>query len=315
MGERSWRVVPAFGRTGRRNVIHLFKTLRPGQSRGVPYLAPVIEPLKQLDRYTEAEIMAAVVSGMFTVFVKSETGGTGLSPMEPANEVGGSLGDDDFKLASGAILNLAKGEEIQTANPTRPNAGFDPFIMAVLRQIGVALELPFEVLVKHFTASYSAARAALLEAWRFFRTRREWLAANFCQTVYENWMDEAVALGRIKAPGYFADSLIRKAYLGSDWIGDAQGQIDPVKEISAAEKRIQLGVSTVTEETAAITGGDFERNIPLITKERRMLKEAGLSNSAAASPVVPGNANGAATAANPQETPQDEDQPEGGDAN
>ena len=45
---RTWATVPAFGKTGRRNVIHLFKTLRPGQSRGVPYLAPVIEPLKQL---------------------------------------------------------------------------------------------------------------------------------------------------------------------------------------------------------------------------------------------------------------------------
>jgi lambda family phage portal protein len=72
-GERTWTVVPAFGKTGRRNVIHLFKMLRPGQSRGVPYLAPVIEPLKQLDRYTEAEIMAAVVSGMFTGS-SSETG-------------------------------------------------------------------------------------------------------------------------------------------------------------------------------------------------------------------------------------------------
>jgi len=184
--------------------------------------------------------------------------------------------------------------------------------MAVLRQIGVALELPFEVLVKHFTASYSAARAALLEAWRFFRSRREWLAASFCQVVYEAWMDEAVALGRLKAPGYFADPLIRKAYLGADWIGDAQGQIDPVKEITAAEKRISLGVSTVTEETAAITGGDFERNVPLIKKERRLLEEAGLSGSAKAAPP-PGGANGAVPPAKPDEAPEDEDQPEKGE--
>ena len=98
-------------------MIHLFKTLRPGQSRGVPYLAPVIEPLKQLGRYTEAEIMAAVISGMFTVFVKSESGGAGLSPMEPTSEVGGSASDDDFKLASGAILNLARGRRSRRPTP------------------------------------------------------------------------------------------------------------------------------------------------------------------------------------------------------
>jgi lambda family phage portal protein len=287
--KRTWTVVQAFGKTGRRNVIHLYRMLRPGQSRGVPYLAPVMEPLKQLDRYTEAEIAAAVISGMFTVFVKSTTGNVGLSPMEPTTETGGSSADDDFKLASGAILNLAQGEEIQVADPKRPNQAFDPFTMAVLRQIGVALELPFEVLVKHFTASYSAARAALLEAWRFFRSRREWLAANFCQVVYENWMDEAVALGRIKAPGYFADPLLRKAYLGAEWIGTAPGQIDPEKEIGAAEKRINVGVSTVERETVELTGGDFERNVAQIKKERRMLKDAGLTPETKPTAPAPGS--------------------------
>ena len=80
---REWDVVPAYGaQTGRRNAIHLFERRRPGQSRGVPYLAPVIETLKQLDRYTEAEIAAAVVAGLFAVFVTSE--GDGLSPLESA---------------------------------------------------------------------------------------------------------------------------------------------------------------------------------------------------------------------------------------
>ena len=43
---------------------------RIGQRRGVPFLAQVIEALKQLGRYTDAELVAAVVSGMFTVFIR-----------------------------------------------------------------------------------------------------------------------------------------------------------------------------------------------------------------------------------------------------
>lgn len=39
----------------------------------VPFLAPVIEALKQLGRYTDAELVAAVVSGMFTVFIEKES--------------------------------------------------------------------------------------------------------------------------------------------------------------------------------------------------------------------------------------------------
>ena len=278
---REWMKIPAFGtKTGRRNVIHLIRTLRPGQSRGVPYLAPVIEPLKQLDRYTEAELMAAVVSGMFTVFIKTPSGEPGLAPFSPDSETGGTASDEDYKLANGAIVDLAEGEDISTANPGRPNTAFDPFIMAIIRQIGVALELPFEIMIKHFTKSYSAARAAMLEAWKFFSARRKWLADNFCQLVLEAWMDEAVSSGRIYAPGYFTDHIIRKAYLGSEWTGPTKGMIDEEKEIKAAKMRVDIGVSTLAEETAQLTGGDFEKKHPQRAKEHAMRKEAGLIETA-----------------------------------
>lgn len=278
MRNREWLVVPAFGsRTGRRNVIHLYKMLRPGQTRGVPYLAPVIEALKQLGSYTDAEIMAAVVSSYFTVFVKTPQGDTDLAPMQPAAEVRGNSSDADYKLGNGAIIGLAEGEDISTANPGRPNAQFDQFVQAILRQIGVALELPFEVLIKHFTASYSAARAALLEAWRFFMAKRQWLAQNFCQVVYEAWLTEAVLLERINAPGFIdSDPAIRAAYLGSEWTGPAPGQIDPLKEIQAASERITLGVSTLSRETAALTGEDWEQTHKQSVKEKRMREANGL---------------------------------------
>lgn len=275
--KKEWTVVPVFGKkTGRRNVIHLYQTLRPGQTRGVPYLAPVIEPLKQLDRYAEAELMAAVISGMFTVFIETATGDGELGPMSPTGETGGKSTDEDYKLAPGAMIGLAPGEKVSSVDPGRPNAAFDPFVMAILRQIGVALEIPFELLVKHFTASYSAARAALLEAWKFFYTQRKWLADNFCQPVYEAWLTEAVLSGRVSAPGFFDDPLIRKAYLGSEWVGPAKGMIDERAEVEAAQMRVDLGISTLDEETAALTGGNWEQKHQQSVKEFRMRLEAGL---------------------------------------
>jgi len=273
----TWDVFPAFGaQTGMRNVIHLYRMLRPGQTRGVPYLAPVIETLKQLDRYTQAELMAAVVSGMFTVFVETERGDANFGMFAPDSETGALASDEDYKLGYGAIVGLAPGEKVLSANPGRPNQAFDPFVKSILQQIGVALEIPYEVLIRHFSSSYSASRAALLESWRFFRHRRAWLARNFCQLVYENWLTEAVALGRIKAPGFFRDYRIRKAYMGALWIGEAPGQIDPLKEVEAAEKRLDLCLSTLDEETVAITGGDFDRNYPRIAKERKLMAAIGM---------------------------------------
>ena len=279
-GSYSWQIVPAFGaHTGLRNVLHLYEMTRPGQTRGVPFLAPVIETLKMLDRYTEAELMAAVVSGLFTVFLKSESGALDFDLASGmSQETGASSSDDDMKLGNGAIVGLKPNEDISTANPGRPNTAFDPFVKAILEQIGAALGIPFEVLIRHFQSSYSASRAALLEAWRFFRGRRVWLVNTFCQPIYEIWLYEAVASGRIVAPGFFTDPLIRKAYCGAIWIGDSPGYVDPQKDVDAAKTRMEAKLSTLDEETALITGGDFETNVRQMAKEKRMLDKAGLSS-------------------------------------
>lgn len=275
-----WDRYEAFGtKTRRRNVLHLFDKTRPGQTRGVPYLAPVIETLKQLDRYNEAEVMAAVVAAMFTVFVETErsegfASATGI-PSTPG-EQGSIMDGEEVRLNSGAVVELNPGEKITTANPGRPNQAFGPFIEAMARQIGMALGIPFEVLMKHFTASYSASRAALLDAWRFFRMRRAWLAEMFCQPIYEAWMDEAVAIGRIEAPGYFDDPALRQAYLAANWLGDAPVQIDPVKEALAAEKRLGLNLSTLAKETAELNGGVWTDNVRQIAKERKTLAANGI---------------------------------------
>lgn len=269
--KREWDVVPAFGRrTGLRNVIHFYYQGRPGQSRGVPDLSAVIEPLKQLGRYTDAEIMAAVISGYFTVFIESESGATaGFDYSKMGYETGQSDSDRDYKLGNGAIIELAKGEKIHDSNPGRPNQAFDPFVMAILRQIGVSLEIPFEILIKHFTSSYSAARAAINELWKYVLTERQRLADDFLRIVHEVWMYEAVATGRLIAPGFFADPLIRSAYLGSEWIGPAKGQIQELQEVEAAAARVEKGFSTLQNETVQLTGGNWEQNHAQQVKEHK----------------------------------------------
>lgn len=279
-----WQRVTFRGdQTGRKNVIHLFDRKRPGQLRGIPILAPVIEPLKQLGRYTEAELQAAVVSGAFSVFIKMDPEAFDQMFQNDAKgkyiESGlswdGSINNNTLD-GPGKAVNLLPGESVDSANPGRPNSEFDPFVQAIIRQIGAQLELPFEVLIKHFTSSYSAARAALLDAWRFYRGRREWLASYFCQPIYELFLDHAISNGRISAPGYFSDPMMKKAYSGAIWIGDGPGSIDPQKEINAAEKRIETGISTIAAESLLHDGVDWRTKHAQRVKEQSARKEAGL---------------------------------------
>ena len=272
-----WNRVEVFGKeTGRLNLIHIFDAERAEQRRGVPMLAPVIEELKQLKRYTDAELMAAVISGMFTVFVTTDSPSTENALGQGYPEDTQSVDNDanDYQLGNGAIVTLNEGEKIEVADPKRPSTAFDGFVNALCKNIGSALEIPQELLLKSFTSSYSASRAALLEAWKMFRMRREWLSKEFCQPVYELFLTEAIASGRIQAKGFFDDVITKKAWCGADWNGAAMGMVDPVKEVQAAILRVENGFATREEETMGLTGGDYIKNAKQLKRENTMLKEA-----------------------------------------
>lgn len=308
--DNKWDAVPARGgKTGARKVLHLFEKRRPGQMRGIPFLAPVIEPLKQLERYTEAELQAAVISGAFAVFAKMDSAAFDQLFGDNRDALGqliaGRNGWDGSMPSStldgpGKAINLLPGEEIDTVNPGRPNSEFDPFVVAIVKQIGVALEMPFEVLMKYFTSSYTAARAALLDAWRFFNKRRDWLATYFCQPCIEAVIEEAVLAGRIVAPGFFDDPMVRRAYCAGLWIGDAAGQIDPTKEITAAKDRIESTLSNHEIEAMALHGKNWRMVNSTLGREVQIRRETGTLDFKVSGTAQP------ATAAPPVKTPDQE---------
>jgi lambda family phage portal protein len=270
----TWARVLAYQpHTGLPNVVHVMDSERPDQYRGVTYLAQVIEPLLQLRRYTESELMAAVIESFFTAFIKTEAS-TDEMPFNETEETppGEPKGPNEYSMGPGQVNVMEPGEDVVFANPTRPAGGFNNFVKAIAEQIGAALEIPADLLLKSFNSSYSASRAALLEAWKAFKMRREWLADDFCRPLYEVWMSEAVARGRITAPGFFTDPAIRAAYLGSEWLGPSQGQLDPVKEITAEILACSEGFSTHEQSTVKLNGGQWDANVEQLQRESEKLK-------------------------------------------
>lgn len=297
---REWKRVVARGaESGRYNVLHLMCAERPDQYRGVPILAPVMLAVKQIARYADAELMAAVVASMYTVFIKSQTPATPLgemfideqyvaadeeegieeheSPQDTNNELG---------LGSGAVLALNPDEDISIANPGRPNATFNSFVKAISREIGAAINVPSELLLLEFTSSYSASRAALLEFWKAGRMWRKWMAVDFTQPIYREYLTEEVLAKRIVAPGFLDNPLLAAAWARAEWNGPAAGQIDPLKEVQAAAMRVSEGFSTRTRETAEITGGDYEANIDSLADEQKRATEAGVTVGTAPAQAV-----------------------------
>lgn len=252
-------------------ILHIFPRERIGQHRGVPFLAPVIEQLKQLSRYTDAELMSAVVSGMYSIFFEHtprDDGTYGVDEYATESNFGESIEGITADMMMGAIMDLPEGVKATSLSPGRPNQNFGQFIESLAHQIGGALGIPQELLYLHFTASYSASRGALLEAWKLFKYWRGWFAESFCKPVYEAFLNEAVSLGRIDAPLYHKDDFHAKLYAWSEWVGPSQGQLDPTKEVQAAVLKIANNLSTYQRETGELTGEDWDLVMSALTRER-----------------------------------------------
>nr|DAS02324.1 MAG TPA: portal protein [Caudoviricetes sp.] len=287
-----WARVEAYGkRTSIPNVLQISNDTRPEQYRGVPYLAPVIETLKQVYRYTNAELTSAIIKSYFALFFTEAVTNSGSlndmladngvdDPTEPVVDV------SEYNLGPGTLNALPKGVDVKSVDASNAQSTFEVFSTQLIKQVGAALNQPYEVLMKNFNSSYSASRAAMLQAWEEYKLRRKWFARDFCQPIYEVWLMEAVANGRIEAPGFFDDPLIRKAWCNADWFGPTMSILDPVKDMNGSTLRVQNGVSTREREAAEMTGTDLEENIAQLAFEKQLMEKYGMGLADAVNPSV-----------------------------
>lgn len=303
--DSSFERVEARTRWGRRKVIHLYEKLRPGQSRGKSLLTAVMAGFRMLDHYQRMELQTAVVNSMIAAFIETPLRGEDIAELFGSGQKFiDSRGGWDVKLQGASIIPLHPGDKLNAFTPTRPSSAYASFVENVLRAIAAGINMPYELLLKDFSkTNYSSARAALLEAWRYFMGMREWLSTGWCDPVYELWFEEAVNAGEIDAPDFYEN---KAAYLRCKWVGPGRGWIDPLKEAQAATERMKSGISTLEDETAE-QGGDWQERLEQRARERQYALSLGLTDIHA--PPAQGGAPGQAGA--PTQDP--EDPPDGQD--
>lgn len=273
--ELTWQAIEAFGKgTGYPNILHVMTHERPEQRRGVPFVASEIEQIKQFTRYMNAELAANVVSAMLTAFITSDAD-DGKAGMEDAVNEDEKVTDDELQLelAPGAIYDLPPGKDVKTINPLRSNSQFEAFVNTSIMVIASSMGIPKEVLIKKYESNYTAARAALLDFWRTVKIYRARFNSSFNKPIYEQWLSEAVATGRIEAPGFFDDPAVRQAWCGCMWMGASMGHVDPLKEVNAAAARIANNISTQEQEASEYNGNDWATNIRQRRREIEALRD------------------------------------------
>lgn len=283
-----WQEIPARTDWGRRRVIHVHDKERVGQSRAKPSLTSVLGDFKRAGQFQNVTLDTVVANSMVTAFMKTQ-----LSGEELAESFGGdykSYNEErqnwNIKMeGGGAIIPVFGGDDIVPFTPSNRGADFDQFMESVYRNIAAGLHIPYELLLKDFSkTSYSSARAAMLEAWRFFMGRRRWLSNYFYQPIYELFLEEIINDGLIDAPDFYVIKNgrivgINKHYTHAKWIGPPRGWVDPAKEVVGAKLRMEYLLSTQEDECAE-QGKDYEevqdQRLSELQRTLKMVKEAGL---------------------------------------
>lgn len=282
-GATTWQRIEAFGAaTGLPNMLQVCHDTRAEQYRGVPYLAPVLENLKQIGRYCDAELTAAVIRSFLSIFFTNTQASNSIDNILPSAYEDESLDGEpvvdaaQYKLGPGQLNSLPKGVDVKTVDSSNAQSAYDSYMTHLEKSVAAALNIPYEVLLKCFGSSYTASRGALLQARDEFQTRRGWFAADFCQPIYEQWLMEAVATGRIKCPGFFENPVKRSAWAAADWFGPSMSILDPVKDVTGAALRVKYGLTTREREAAEMTGSDLEENLEQIAYEQDLIKNLGI---------------------------------------
>ena len=282
LGIDEWEYVPARTRFGRRRVLHLHDKERTGQSRGKPIMSSVLGNFRMLGEYQRSELKSALVGSMVAAFVESPMGPEQLLDMFGGEAAGEGRAAKrymqdrsgwDVNLEGGAVIPLYPGDKVSGFNPNRPSGVYKDFVETIVREIGVSYGLPYELIMKDFSkTNYSSARAALLEAWRFFAGRRAWITSYWCQPAFELWLEEAVQRGEVEAPDFYDNFA---AYTSAAWIGNGRGNVDPLKEASA--KKLEMdSYQTTLQEVAMERGMDWRDMLEQRASEDAYMRELGL---------------------------------------
>jgi len=259
--------IPATGQQGRRQVFHLYRVLRPGQSRGVPWLAPALGTFKDISQYFKAELIAAKVAACQGVFVTTD------DPLGDALKARSNTSKPDETVSPGLLRYLEPGQSVQDFSPNRPNPEFDPFILRALRSAGASIQTPYELTSQDFSqTTYTSGRMALTEIRRNFRGFHRWFAQKAVQPFYDLVIEEAVLKGDIEAPRFFEN---QEEYLRVNWVGTGWTWVDPQREVAATIDSINNCMSTIADELAA-RGLDWEDVMEQRAREVRRLEELGL---------------------------------------
>lgn len=212
------------------DVLHIRRLDRPGQLRGVTWFAPVMLKIGELSDYQEAEILKQKMAALLAGVIETDLEDTGTGPGTAQ-----ARGLED--LAPGALVSLSPGQKVSFTTPPKVDS-YEAFMRGGTRSIAIGLGLTYEALSGDLSGvNFSSGRMGRMEMGRNIAEWQELIMIlQFCEGVgrffSDAWRVDPTRKGTLP-PGFWLD-----------WTPPRPPVIDPAKEIPAAIKEIEAGLTS-----------------------------------------------------------------------
>lgn len=250
------------------DIIHDFVSRRPGQSRGVTWFTPVMTDVHQLGGLQEAELIGSRVAASKGGFFEQDIE-EGSIP-DP-NVVNAGPTRIQMKVEPGLFDTLPPGLTFKPWDPQHPNSAFEGFNTVILRSISTGLRSSYHSMTGDLTKmSFSSGRLGVEQDRHVWRCIQQRLINHLCRRVRQRWMKMAVTTRKLTLPSFDLDK-----WSAHEWQPRSWGYVDPLKDVLAVEKEIELGINSRTR-AAAERGRDFNENLAELEREEGAIQKSGV---------------------------------------
>ncbi len=279
----------SFGRL--RAELVCWKKAKRSDIRGLSGLHATFQKMRNLDRFSEATIQAAVTQANLAYFVTTDPNAMTIPTPGLRGAPQAKVSTPDVNMAAVArkvyadtaktIHELPAGKRIEMPD-IKGRSEVDGFMASYFNQFCAGLSIPPEVAMQLYTNSFSASRMATKSWEHTLRVKRSHLS--IYKSVYRLFVDVQVSANKIKIPQfkqaiYEENEFLIAAFAKCQLMGANVPHADPVKEAKA--HRTLLGdenvpLETLNTATESLGTGDASEIVE--TRKREMKEEEEFSS-------------------------------------
>ncbi|MEI2386044.1 phage portal protein [Breoghania sp. JC706] len=270
---------PARDGEGRAAFLHVFDPVDATDVRGISVMASGIRKHLQHETLEDVTLQTSILQTFFAaVLTSDQPSADAFEALEAIKDIRGedssSSGSEyvsefvgylngsleraaESRLTVGSdpqVSHLAPGEDFEFKTANTPGPQYQPLSASLSRDMARSVGITYGALtMDHTKATYSSTRMENSSIWPVVTRRRERIAAPVAQTVYELWLEEEIATGRIPLKGgHAAFEANRDDITWAQWQGPAKATADDLKSAKASSERLANGTSSVEIEAAEL---------------------------------------------------------------